>query len=84
MTKITININTDNGKPEITTKVDNAATDVPKVESSKEEPAEVEKKEETPPQKESSNEESSEKGGPQKMDMTEEEHAQMSTANNKS
>ena len=74
MTDITINIKSgsDNSEPKVTTTTDNAKTVVPKAET----------KEETTPKQEAPKEEMkeekpSEKDEPQKMDMTEEEHAKM-------
>ena len=77
MAKITININTDNGQPEITTKVDNSGTDVPKVEPSKKEPREEENREGTSseittPKEESANEETKEETSSEKESTNDE------------
>ncbi|MCY7409371.1 MAG: heavy metal translocating P-type ATPase, partial [Chitinophagales bacterium] len=87
MTKITINIDTDDGEPKVTTVIENPAINVPQTEPAKEEtpinrpkeeiPVE-ERKDETSKEEKSNANESSEKDDSKKMDMTEEEHAKMS------
>ncbi len=85
MTKITINIDTDDGEPKVATVTENPVINIPKAETTKEEtpinkPKEEilveEKKEDSP--KEEKKDESSEKEDSEKMDMTAEEHAKMS------
>ncbi len=88
MTKITINIDTEDGEPKVTTTSETANADTPKAAptqeeaskeaTSKEESPKEEKKEETSSEKESTKDETPEKGDSKKMDMTEEEHAKMS------
>jgi Cu2+-exporting ATPase len=92
MAKITININTDGEEPKVTTTKENTKVDTPKVESSKEETPKEKPKEETPkaesPKEEKAAETSSEKGSikddsskkdeSKKMEMSGEEHGNMS------
>ena len=92
MTKITIEIDTDDNESKVTTITDNPKIDVqkaeppkeetpkeetPKEETPKEEPLKEEKKEGDSSEKESFKEELSKNEDAKKMDMTEEEHAKM-------